>query len=209
MSRQKLRPKKAAVLPVLDPFADPDTETEPTAAETVTAVVVKRPRSNQPKYDPDNARIAAIVCKRGATISELMELFEVSQRTIHNWKYAYPEFGRALKVGWKAALERVERSLYERAVGYTATTERVFKNKGEDPVIVETTEVYPPDVQAAELLLVNKDPEHWKRRNAGLGADGTGISLEVLIRGSYQPRVGEIIDATPAPALPAPEKDER
>jgi hypothetical protein len=39
--------------------------------------------------------------------------------TLYRWKLEYPEFSRVFKLGKAAADDRVERSLYSRAVGYS------------------------------------------------------------------------------------------
>ena len=69
---------------------------------------------------------AALACQVGMTDYELAKLFGVSESTINNWKEKYPEFAEALTAGKSFADERVVRSLYHRAIGYTYDTEEVF-----------------------------------------------------------------------------------
>jgi hypothetical protein len=73
------------------------------------------PKSENPEY----CTIAQDACKRGATDSDLAEIFRVSRMTIVRWRLEHPEFCDATKVGKEIADDRMERSLYERGVGYT------------------------------------------------------------------------------------------
>jgi hypothetical protein len=58
---------------------------------------------------------------------------------------------------------RVERSLYDRAVGYNYDAVKVFMPAGrEKPVYAPYTEHVPPDVTAAIFWLKNRDPQHWR-----------------------------------------------
>jgi hypothetical protein len=58
---------------------------------------------------------------------------------------------------------RVERSLYERAVGYNYEAVKIFMPANrEKPVIVPYIEHVPPDVTAGIFWLKNRDPKHWR-----------------------------------------------
>ena len=62
-----------------------------------------------------------------------------------------------------AANKRVERSLYERANGYSYDAVRFScLLVAKEPVIVHYTEHCPPDVGAAFIWLKNRDPDHWR-----------------------------------------------
>src|SRR5271169_4022957 len=67
----------------------------------------------------------------------------------------------AKAVVWPA--RRVERSLYERAVGYNYEAVKIFMpaNRAK-PVIVPYIEHVPPDVTAGVFWLKNRDPQHWR-----------------------------------------------
>jgi hypothetical protein len=57
----------------------------------------------------------------------------------------------------------VERSLYERANGYSYDAVKIFMPAGaKEPVIVHYTEHCPPDVGAAFIWLKNRDPDRWR-----------------------------------------------
>jgi hypothetical protein len=58
---------------------------------------------------------------------------------------------------------RVERSLYERANGYTYDAVKIFMPAGaKKPVYAPYREHVPPDVTACIFWLKNRDPAHWR-----------------------------------------------
>lgn len=112
-------------------------------------------------YKPDYAQQAEKLCLLGATDMEIADFFAVSLATVKNWKAAHPAFLAALKVGKAALDERVERSLYHRAVGYTFESEKVFQYQGEI-VRAQTREHVPPDTTAMIFWLKNRRPQDWR-----------------------------------------------
>lgn len=113
-------------------------------------------------YKPEYAKIAKKLCANGATDMELADLLGVEVRTIYRWKNEHDAFCQALVVGKGQPDERVRRSLYQRAVGYTFESEKVFQNKGRI-VRAPIVEHVPPDTQAAINWLMNRDP-NWKNK---------------------------------------------
>lgn len=116
-----------------------------------------------PTYKADYARQAKLFAERGATDKEIAELLGVTDRTVRAWKHKHPEFDAALRVGKDAADDRVERALYERAVGYSFDSEKVMQNNGV-PIRVDTVTHLPPDVQAAMYWLNNRRGFAWKQK---------------------------------------------
>jgi hypothetical protein len=58
---------------------------------------------------------------------------------------------------------RVERSLYERAVGYNYEAVKIFMPANrEKPVYAKYIERVPPDVTAGIFWMKNRDPENWR-----------------------------------------------
>jgi len=73
----------------------------------------------------------------------------VSTVTIWRWAGRYEEFCNALKTGKSVADERVERSLYHKAVGYTFDAVKIFIPSGaKAPVHASYREHVPPDTTA-------------------------------------------------------------
>ena len=129
-----------------------------------------------PKYQPEFAEQAQQLCKLGATDYELAEFFKVSTRTIYRWRNEYQDFCQAVVVGKEEADARVERSLYNRAVGYSFESEKVFHHQGAI-TRADTVEHVPPDAGAAMNWLKNRKPDVWRdRRDLELtGKDGTPL----------------------------------
>jgi hypothetical protein len=55
----------------------------------------------------------------------------------------------------------VERSLYQRAIGFEYDAVKVFNAKGR-PLVVPYRHVVPPDVTAQIFWLKNRRPERWR-----------------------------------------------
>lgn len=119
------------------------------------------PAGRPSKYKPEFAKQAEHLCKLGATDYELAQFFKVSDRTIYRWQTEHDEFCQALKAGKAESDERVERSLYHKATGYTFTSEKVFQFQGEI-VRAQVTEHVPPDATSMIFWLKNRRPEQWR-----------------------------------------------
>lgn len=118
-------------------------------------------RGRPSEYKPEYAEQAAKLCALGATDFELADFFGVNTLTIHRWRHAHDDFCKSVRAGKEMADERVVRSLYQRAVGYSFESEKVYQYQGEivrGPVV----EHVPPDPGAAKLWLTNRRPEDWR-----------------------------------------------
>ena len=82
------------------------------------------------KWKDEYIRIAEHACRLGATDHELAGMLGVSLRTVQNWRANKPKFAAALVVGKEVADNRVERGLFQRAVGYSFPSEKVFQFQG-------------------------------------------------------------------------------
>lgn len=115
-------------------------------------------------YQSSFAKTAIVMCDLGATDEEIAEALNISVRTLYSWKVIHQEFAAALKTGKHVADERVERSLYNRAVGYTFESEKVFCTNGE-VTRVAIREHVPPDTAAAFIWLKNRRRVEWRDRH--------------------------------------------
>lgn len=121
-----------------------------------------RPTSYRAEY----AEQAFKLCQLGATDAELAGFFKVNTVTIWRWQSAQPEFCNALKRGKEAADERVERSLYARATGYTHDAVKIFMPAGAaKPVYAPYQEHVPPDTTACIFWLKNRRAEQWRDKS--------------------------------------------
>lgn len=116
-------------------------------------------------YQDDHCRIAKSMCKLGATDREVAEALGVTEQTLNTWKHKHPKFLKALRVGKRAADDRVESSLYRRAIGYSYDAEKIFQYEGE-AVRVPYVEHVPPDPGAAMNWLKNRRAAKWKEVKA-------------------------------------------
>lgn len=111
------------------------------------------------KLDLDKVRRLA---ELGHTDHFMADFFGVKYEAWMYWKKAYPAFFEVLK-SWKDHADaRVERSMYEAAVGYEHEEQKIFCNKDGYVTKVTTRKKYPPDVKAAIFWLKNRKPEEWK-----------------------------------------------
>lgn len=118
------------------------------------------------KYKPEYAQKAADLAYLGATDRILAAVFEVHEDTIRRWKKDHVEFQQAL-LSRKTELDgKVARSLFERATGYTVTTQQGVKYKDKDGnervKVVDVTKHVEPHVSAMIFWLKNRQPELWR-----------------------------------------------
>lgn len=143
----------------------------------------RHPGGRPPKYKPEYAEQAKKLCALGATDAELADFFEVKVVTIWRWQTTNKEFCNALNAGKKSLDDRVQRSLFQRAVGYTHDAVKIFMPAGaEKPVYADYREHVPPDPGAAKLWLCNRRPSEWrdKQNLEHTGQDGGPIKTEVV-----------------------------
>lgn len=107
----------------------------------------------------------------GLTDIEIGEGMGVTGTTIRNWQKNRPEFFATIKDWKKKADERVQRSLYERACGYTVEEEELFFHKGQ---IYRANKLkhYAPDPVSCIFWLKNRQPDQWRDRVEHTGKDG-------------------------------------
>lgn len=135
-----------------------------------------RPSSFKPEYIGQAKKLVAL----GATDMTLADFFGVAVSSISKWKNDYPEFSDALKES-KADLDsKVERSLYERAVGYKYPAIKIMQYQGV-PIEVPYTEHIAPDTTAQIFWLKNRQPARWrdKQDHEHTGKDGGAIQIVV------------------------------
>lgn len=118
-------------------------------------------RGRPSSYKPEFVEQARKLAELGATDREVADFFNVDERTINRWKHEHPDFCLSLKVGKQAADDRVEQSLYRRALGFSHDAVKIMGYEG-TYTPVEYVEVYPPDTTAAIFWLKNRRPDQWR-----------------------------------------------
>lgn len=115
------------------------------------------------KYRAQFAEMAQRACEVGFTDKEISDLLGVCEATINEWKLEYVEFSGALKAGKAVADDRVERSLYHKAVGYSFDAVKIFMPaNSREPVYAPYREQVAPDTTAAIFWLKNRRSEQWR-----------------------------------------------
>ena len=112
-------------------------------------------------YKPEYAKQAEQLIGLGAKDIEIAEFFGVSVKTLHNWRYKHPEFLQSTKLSRTQYSERIERSLAEKALGYSCKETKVFNVNGELKT-KSVTKHYAPDVTACIFWLKNRRGEEWR-----------------------------------------------
>jgi hypothetical protein len=113
------------------------------------------------KFDTVDLTQVEKLAKAGWTDAQMSDFFKVSEQTWNTWKGKHPEFFEPLK-DWKLEADaKVERSLYERATGYSHPDSHVSNYQGEI-TITPITKHYAPETGAICFWLKNRKPEIWK-----------------------------------------------
>jgi hypothetical protein len=156
----------------------------------------------KPKFLPEFIEQAKKLAEMGHTDAEMADFFEVSLRSFHSWKVRHPEFFSALKVGKDQADERVKRSLFLTAVGFTHPETVVHFEKRTDkrgrtkivPHQVEILKHYPPHAVSCIFWLKNRRPEDWREKfEHDHGLTASREKLQELLR-AVEERIGAAED---------------
>lgn len=139
------------------------------------------PGGRPTKYKAEYAIQAAKLCALGATNAHLADFFSVSTRTIDRWQAEHIEFNTSVKEAKETADARVERGLYQRAVGYSHDAVKIFMPAGAtEPVYANYREQLPPDPSSAIFWLKNRRPDEWRDKVISelTGKDGGPIEVQ-------------------------------
>ncbi len=98
-------------------------------------------RGRKSVFRPEYILIAKACARFGAIEDEIANELNIGPATLDRWKQKYPEFRCALKAGKAESDDRVERSLYQLAIGWNGQ---------------------PPNTTAAIFWLKNRRPDRWR-----------------------------------------------
>jgi len=93
--------------------------------------------------------------------AQISDFFGVAVSTLTRWKQKNKEFCTALKDWKKEADLKVEKSLYERACGYSHPAVKFFQC-GKKIISQPYIERYPPDATSMIFWLKNRQPDKWR-----------------------------------------------
>ena len=103
------------------------------------------------------------LARLGATLAQIAEALQISRATLYLWQDQFPSLVDAIKRARDAADDEVQRSLFERARGYTKDKVTVRKVGSEVSVTKETVFI-PPDTTACIFWLKNRQRAAWSDR---------------------------------------------
>ena len=124
------------------------------------------PGGRPSEYNPDvHPALVEDLARKGLTQSEIAEEMNLHPCTITDWKNKHPEFSEALKRGKQGPDDKVQKALYNRALGYDVTERRaVVVGTGEHARVeyVEETRHIHPDPTSCIFWLKNRRPDEWR-----------------------------------------------
>lgn len=129
------------------------------------------------KFNDDLVDRAFFLAQKGFTDAEIAKALGIAVDTIYDWRKNKPEFSEALKLGKDEADAKVERSLYEKATGYSHPDVHISNFQGEITV-TPITKHYPPDTTAGIFWMKNRRPAEWRDKQE-VQHDGK-LEIEIL-----------------------------
>ena len=116
----------------------------------------------------------------GLVDTEICELLDITVKTLNEWKKDQL-FLKSVKDGKEIADDMVERSLFQRAVGY-AHIDSDVKVIDKQIVITPIIKKYPPDTAAATLWLKNRRPDKWRDKQdvEVTGKGGGPVTMKIV-----------------------------
>lgn len=137
------------------------------------------PGGRPTKYLTEYEEQARKLAETGATESEIAYILGIHVVTLWRWKAEHPEFCNALKCGKDVADDRVEASLYSRAVGYVAEDLDIRVIDGK-VVQTEIQKMFPPDPTSMIFWLKNRRRENWTDQREDTGTDKLAEALGAI-----------------------------
>jgi hypothetical protein len=139
----------------------------------------------------------------GATLQNLANALQVDDLTVSRWM-DIPEFGSAVREVRDDLDARVERSLFERAMGFEHASEKVFCNAKGEVSRADTRVKYAPDTQAAIFWLKNRQPKKWREKlevQHGVSPEGQNMDAGQVVDGLVALAIKHPIAAVPLRTL--------
>ena len=156
------------------------------------------------KFQPWMLPVASKLGQLGATLEDVAEALEVAPSTVDLWIAENELFSGSVKEARNNLDARVERSLFERAMGFEHASEEIFckGSTADDVVRVETRKKYAPDTAAAIFWLKNRQKEKWRDKqevehsgNVGAAQDMNAIADMLVTQATASPTLNPVIRA--------------
>lgn len=166
------------------------------------------------KYKPQFNSQASKLCSLGATDQELADFFNVSLSTLNLWKETHPRFSEVIKESKRALDEQVERSLFQRAIGYNhedvdIRAVALGNNQGSEIVKTPIVKYYPPSEVACIFWLKNRQRDKWRDRQDVVmqNPDGSAFRQTLVIALSQAITSGQVVIPNQVQDAPKPIAD--
>jgi len=142
-----------------------------------------------PLYHPDVAYRLAL---EGFIDVQIAKEIGICKKSLYNWRNKYPEFDAAIARGKILPDDLVEKSLFQRAVGYSYPEDHIMQHQGK-PIIVHTIKHVPPETKAAFIWLTNRRPDRWRYKME------IDVKQEVTFILPDDPRAKQLLESLEAP----------
>jgi len=141
------------------------------------------------------------MCERGATDPEIAKKLGTSVTSIRRWATEHEEFRAVLHFAKEPADDRIVRSLYEKACGFTYEDRELVKLKradGSEHVEIHTVErTVPPDTASVIFWLKNRRRDDWRDvREFKHDHDFSGLQSADQIIDAVRAKLGDAIAGT-------------
>ncbi|RCL00002.1 MAG: hypothetical protein JSC085_000989 [Candidatus Tokpelaia sp. JSC085] len=148
-------------------------------------VARKNPEGGRPtSFKPEYVELVKCYCEIGLTDQEICEVLCISLPTFYRWQHSNPDFKDAIRVGKGQADTRVERTIYNQAVGFYYTEDVLVKLRGDDGKdFYETVQVKKykqPDTKAMQFWLKNRKKAEWREQYNHTVSDMEGNEINPL-----------------------------
>jgi len=130
-------------------------------------VIKKNIPGGQTKFLPDvHMTLITDLAEQGMTDQQIADRIGITNRTLQNWKNAQGELFQSLKTSKILPDDRVELSLFDRALGYPYEEVVLEPDAHGDLKIVKVTRKQSlPDVTAQIFWLKNRRPDRWREKH--------------------------------------------
>ncbi len=124
---------------------------------------------------------------------DIAEALGIGHATLERWLKDHPELRAQYALGREDATDHVERSLYERATGYSHPSEKIVvvsdgNNSGSHVERVEITEHYAPDPVSLKMWLTNRRNKQWADKTTVLVGEDRASRIAKARERAKKPR---------------------
>lgn len=130
------------------------------------------------QYDPSLCKVAAAICSLGGTDTNIADALGVRVSTVKLWRVTFQEFSDACAREKAVADDMVEKSLFQRAIGYDYEEEELVKFEGSVTERAIVRRHVPPDTKAALAWLSVRRPKEWRE---AMQAGRSGVAIAIFL----------------------------